>query len=71
MFAILHQQQLMKSRKVRKIRAMEKLQLQGKEARVTPAVMGAVMEVAGPTQLHPLLHLLHPVPLKPMLTAKL
>ena len=67
MFAILHQQQLMKSRKIRKIRAMEDLQLQGKEAKVTPVLM----RVVGLTQLHPLLHLLPPVPPKLMLTEKL
>ena len=67
MFVISHQQ-LTKSRKVRKIRAMEKPLLQDKEAKVTPAAKGVVMEIVGPTQLHP--HLLLPVPLKPMLTEK-
>ena len=69
MFVISHQQ-LTKSRKVRNIRAMEKPLLQDKEAKVTPAAMGVVMEIVGPTQLHPLPHLLLPVPLKPMLTEK-
>ena len=70
MFATSHQLQ-MNSRKVRKIRTMEKLQQKDREVKVTPAMMGVVMGVTVPTQLHPLPHLLLPVPLKPMLTEKL
>lgn len=69
MFATLHQQ-LMMARKVRNIRTMQNLLLQDKEARVAPAAKRVVMEVVGPTQLHPLPPLL-PAPLKPMLTEKL
>ena len=71
MFVISHQQQIKKPRKARKIRAMEMLQLQDREARVIQAAMGVMMKVAVPTQVHPLPHLLLPVPLKPMLTVKL
>ena len=71
MFAISHQQQIKKPRKARKIRAMEMLQLQDREARVIQAVTGVMVEVVVPTQVHPLPHHLLPVPLKPMLTVKL